>query len=264
VLRPEPGADPTHVIVLRTLGAPERRWLRGRRASPAEPSPEPTPVATAGVTVIETAQPLSADEAAAWLKGLGAEGQDEELADGIDVVNRMLHAQRVAAAEPYLREVSREGALVARVGYGSGDEVADGRWSEALEVPPGRRRQRRVAALRPQERLAALLGARDRALICEDLVLRARADLDGGRPRQAALQLRVALEAGIAELEAAGRATDMADRVAELREGRDVVAAAANAAVRGELDDGATGDVEHVLGRLEAALRARSAASGFD
>ena len=54
--------------------------------------------------------------------------------------------------------------------------------------------------LRPQERLAAILGGRDVALACEELALRARLDADAGRWREAAFQLRVALEAAIAEL----------------------------------------------------------------
>ena len=54
----------------------------------------------------------------------------------------------------------------------------------------------------PEERFAALLGAREPQLVAEELVLRARADLDAGRPREAALQARVALEAlgGLAAL----------------------------------------------------------------
>jgi hypothetical protein len=258
-VRAQTGADPTHIVVLRTLGAPQRRWLRGRRPRPAEAEPDPTPVTTTSATVIDAVQ-VDEAQVGAWLSG----DPEEALDAGIDVLNRVLQAHRVAAADPYLRDVSREVALVARVGYGSGEEVADGRWSEALEVPLAARRQRRVAALRPQERVAALLGARDQALACEDLVLRARADLDAGRPRQAALQLRVALEAGIAELETAGRATDMQQRVSELREQREPVAAAANAAVRGELDEEGRAAVDQALGRLEAALRARSAAGGFD
>ena len=37
-------------------------------------------------------------------------------------------------------------------------------------------------------------------LACEELVLRARADLDAGRVREAALQARMALESLLAEL----------------------------------------------------------------
>ena len=45
-----------------------------------------------------------------------------------------------------------------------------------------------------------MLGGRERVDVCETLLLRARADLDAGREREAALQLRVGLEALLAEL----------------------------------------------------------------
>ena len=56
----------------------------------------------------------------------------------------------------------------------------------------------------PEERYAAILGGRDRGLAGEELVLRARMDLDAGRVREAALQARVALEALLAELPSGG------------------------------------------------------------
>ncbi len=78
----------------------------------------------------------------------------------------------------------------------------------------------------PEERFAALLGAREQALVGEELVLRARADLDAGRPREAALQARVALEALLAELGRDGGGA-RAERARPWRR-------AANAALRGE------------------------------
>jgi hypothetical protein len=260
VLREAEGTEPTHVIVLATLGAGQRRLFGKRRAQRAEPEPEPTPVPTGRATVIG-ARPLAPEEAEQWLSGLDEAGQDELLAHAIAALNRAVHFQRLSVADPSLQDVTVERALVARLGYGTGDQVAEGRWDAAVEVPLTRRRhERRVAALRPQERLAALLGGRDEPLACELLVLRARADLDAGRAREAALQLRVALEAALAELE--GRTQDMAERLDELREARGAVGAAANTALRGPLDAGAGAAVERTLSRLEAALRARSAA-GF-
>jgi hypothetical protein len=264
VVRAQPGEDPTHVLVLALLGAPERRLLGRRRAREAAPEPPPAPVTTTRATVVETA-PVDEDAARAWLKGLDGDGRLAALRSAVDVLNAALAAHRVAAADPRVREVALEGALVARVGFGRGEQVADGRWTEALEVPltTGPRRRRRTSALRPQERLAALLGGRDRPLACEELTLRARLDLDAGRMREAALQLRVALEAGIAELDRSpGRAADMAERVGELRAARGAVGDAANAALAGDLPPAAAGAVEHALGRLEAALRARTA-GGF-
>ena len=59
-----------------------------------------------------------------------------------------------------------------------------------------------------------MLGGRERLDACETLLLRARADLDAGRPREAALQLRVGLEALLVELRGAlddpGHDEDMA------------------------------------------------------
>ena len=123
----------------------------------------------------------------------------------------MLRAHRAAALDPYTREVHAAGALVVRVGYGSGDQVADGQLRRRLELPraaTGRSADARRAAgemLAPQERLAAMLAGREAPLAGVELLLRARADLDAERPREAALQARVALEALIAELGREGR-----------------------------------------------------------
>lgn len=245
-----------HVLVLSTLGAPRRRRVGGRRAKPA--SPDPAPVATSRATLVDVA---SLDEPAArrWLAG--ADGE-EQAARAVTALNRVLHLQRVATADPAAREVSRDQALVARIGYGEGEQVAEGRWAQAKELPSPRA-VRRTAALRPQERLAALLGTRDAALACEELVLRARSDVDGGRRREAALQLHAALRAALAELEPWRERADLAERLDELRDLLPQAEAAADAAIAGGVDDDVFARAEFALERLEAALRARSAA-GFD
>src|SRR4051794_10225325 len=173
-----------------------------KRAKDAAPQPDPSPVPTTRATVIDAAA-LPDDEAAtSWLAGADLETL---AADALARLNRVLHAHRVAAADPYGGELSLAHALVVRVGHGEGEQVADGRGSAAREGAPldekRRGRRNRTAALRPQERLAALLGGRDVALACEVLALRARSDLDADRFREAALQLRVAFEAALAELE---------------------------------------------------------------
>jgi hypothetical protein len=261
LLRPPGGgadAPPSHVLVFATLGAPERRRLAARRrAREAAPEPEPTAVATGRATVIDVGEPLDEESARAWLSAAG----ETELGAGLAVLNRALHAFRVATADPYLQPVGRRQAIVARVGFGAGEEVADGLWSAAreLSIPEGRRR--RARALAPQARLAAVLGARQPALACEELTLRARLDLDHQRPREAALQLLVALDAALAELTADSGAGELADRLDELRGQREPVAAAAQAALSGPLSDAHLRSVEFALGRVEAALRARAAAS---
>ena len=54
----------------------------------------------------------------------------------------------------------------------------------------------------PLERLAAVLSGTEEVGVAEELVLRARLDLDADRPREAALQARIALEALLAEVPA--------------------------------------------------------------
>ncbi|MDQ4041915.1 MAG: hypothetical protein M3141_09230, partial [Actinomycetota bacterium] len=61
----------------------------------------------------------------------------------------------------------------------------------------------------------------------------------------------------------AGRAPDMPDRLADLRERRGAIGDAANQALTGPLTAEAVTAVRETVERLEAALRARSAA-GFD
>jgi len=206
---------------------------------------------------VEVGQPLRGpDEAAAWLAGAG----EPELAAGIGVLNRALHAHRLAMADPHVHGIGRRDALVARLGYGDGEEVADGLWTDARELidAAGRSRSRRIPAA--QARLSALLTGRHVPLACEELALRARLDLDEGRAREAALQVRVALDAALAELPADPAAPALVDRVSELGGLHDRVAAAAAAALAGRLGAREQEAVVFALGRIEAALRARATA----
>jgi hypothetical protein len=259
VVRAPGGGEIEHVLVLTTLGTRERRLLRRRQPHEAEAEPAPTPVATTRATVIATEPFADAAAADAWLAEQRGDREEAELERAMDVLNAVLHAQRVAAADALVREVSLRQALVARLGHGRGEEVAEGRWTSAFELPAeGRPRRQRASALRPQERLAALLGGHDRPLACEELTLRARHDFDRGRIREAALELRVALEAALAELDPAD--AGMAERIDELRERRGPVADAANAALAGEPSAELAAAVGETLERLAAALRARTAA----
>lgn len=258
VVRERADAPPSHVLVLATLGAPERRRLRERRGRTAVPEPAPTPVPTTRATVVD-AKPVSETEAERWLAAAGADAAQAALA----LVARAVRAHRVASGDAGVREPTLGQALVTRVGYGAGEQVAHGRWSAARELPPQRPGNRgRTAGLRPQERMAALLGGHAQALACEELALRARQDLDAGQLREAALQLRAALEAALAELpDADGAGADVAARVAELRERAAAVAALAEEALMGALPPDAADALGETLQRLEAALRARIAAS---
>ena len=259
VIREHLGEGPRHVLVVRELGAPERRLLTRRRARDAPPDPPPEPVLTTRATLVDTLALGGESAAGTWLRSADL---DALAAGAVARLNRVLHAHRIATADPAAREVALAQALVVRVGYGDGEHVADGRWSRARALArartgaplrPGR------AALRPQERLAAVLAGRDAALACEELALRVRSDLDAERWREAALQLGVALDAALAELEPWREQAGLADRLDELRGHRGAVRAASDAALQGGLESSQIEIVRAVLRRLEAALRARTA-----
>jgi hypothetical protein len=280
LLRHEAHGEPERVVVLGTLGAARARGGRGARPGGGRSllgagasrgrrrtaTPEPAAVATARVTVIDPI-PLSAEhQARAWLDELDSE---RDVLAATRVVNRVLHFQRIASADPYIHEVSPAQALVIRAGWGEGEQVADGRWLHARELRwgasggrlaalRGRSRSERSAALRPQERLARLLGGRATILMCEELTLRARLDLEQERLWHAALELERAYTIGLPELRGEQR-QDLAIRVAELEQLRDGVLAQAQAALAGGDDAPDAEILAHALARLEAALRARTA-----
>jgi hypothetical protein len=261
-IREQLGEAPAHVLVVRTLGAPERRRLVRRggrtRALQAPADPPPAPVQTTRAALVDAA-PLAGDEvASSWLAGADLAALAD---DALARLNRVLHAQRIAAADPYVREVALRQALVVRIGFGDGERVAEGRWDRARELPrpvAGTARAR-SAALRPLPRLAALLAGRDVALACEELVLRVRLDVDAQRLREAALGLGVAFDAALAELEPWRELPGLDDRLTELRERHDEVHGVAGAALQRGLDDAQIAVVGSVLGQIEAALRARAA-----
>jgi hypothetical protein len=269
---------PEHVVVLNTLGAPRRvdantsrgalalPVLSARRARrPRETTPEPAPVPSTRATIIDPVSVSAERQAQAWLRELDAE---RETRAATAVLNRVLYAHRIATADPHTHEVAPAQALVIRAGWGEGEQLADGHWGHALELPwaPTKRAQRRAAALRPQERLAELLGARTRELLCEELALRARLDLDQGRLAHAAVELDAALASALGELDAEANPA-LAPRLDELRALRPGVSAVAQAALPGASTATGAGDspepdeeaVRHALERLEAALRARTA-----
>jgi hypothetical protein len=240
-----------------TLGAPERRGLLTKRKQrrQAEPEPEPALVSTSRATIIDVGLPLQDEShARTWLADAG----EDYLAEGLSVLNRALHAFRLVTADPYVNSVSRDAALVARIGFGGGDQVADGLWTDALELELRAERLRRAKVLTPQARLAAVLNGRERALACEDLTLRARLDVDHGREREAALQVLVALDATIAEVAIDPTAPMLPKRLEELRSLREPVAKAGQQALAGPLDEDSREAVEFALRRIEAILRARA------
>jgi hypothetical protein len=248
LMRSETDGPPESVIVLETSateGGPA-----GARATK--------------VMVIDPVSLSAEHQARAWLEDVERDHEraiDETLAR----VNRILFLYRITAADPYVDEVSASYAVAVRAGWGEGEQLASGHWEHAQELTLGgaaRRRgvlrrgarRERAVGLARTERFAALLGARERALVCEELALRARLDLDAERLSHAAIELGAALDLALTELRREGR-HDLALRIDELERLSGGVAEQAQEARSGEEPDREA--LAHPLERLEAALRAR-------
>jgi hypothetical protein len=182
--------DAERVLIVEELGAPRPRRRAGRRSKPIDPEgPGETPVTRLTVTGKHIEDP---EQGAAWLKemmGTGGGGADEVRA-AIRIVNRALSALRAAAGDPLVQDIGATKALAVRLGHGTGDELADGRWTEAREL--ARPRRGRLDDVDPQSRVAAVLAGRDEVHPAETLMLRARLDLQQGRRAEARYGLRAA------------------------------------------------------------------------
>jgi len=261
--------DRERVLAIGTTGAPPAARRRRRRSREAERNAVPDPLPVTRVTAIRAFAAFEAgDEASRWLEEASADDGsiDELLGEGIDLVNRALHAHAAASADPNPRALASGQATAARIGYGTGEEVAVGDFTAAREVDvethSASRRRERIEELRPQERIAAVLGGREQLDACETLLLRARADANAGREREAALQLRVGLEALLVELKGAlsdpGHEEDMATLEARRSEAGEL----ANHALRNDLDSAQLNTLHELLSICERVLRRRRILQG--
>jgi hypothetical protein len=257
------------VLVVRTLAASAPPARRRRRPRRVEPGSEPSTLPLTRATAVRAFAPFEGEgDAARWLdQATEAEDTADVLvADGIGLLNRALYVHAVAAADPQTQQLTPERAVAVRLGYGDGEEVADSRFSAAREVDVwasgASRRRRREEDLRPQERVAAVLGGREQVAVCETLLLRARADLDAGRDREAALQLRVGLEALLSELKDVTADPGHDEDMATLSSRRAEAGDAANAALSGTLGFEQAHQVRELLETCERVLRRRRILSG--
>lgn len=256
------------MLVVETVAAPPPPRRRRRKPKEVDQDASVASLPLTRVTAIRAHEPFdSSDEAEQWLGRTVADEStiDAAVADGIELLNRALYAHGVVSADPLSAELRAEKALSVRLGHGSGKEVAASRFSAAREVDVrdgDSARRRRDQELRPQERLAAILGGRERLDACETLILRARADLDAGRRREAALQLRVALEAMLIELDGALADPDHERDMGELHARRAEGGNAANAALRGDLSVDDERNVTQLVEICERVLRRRRVLRG--
>jgi hypothetical protein len=265
---PEPEEEESVLVLLR-IGAPQAPGRRRRRGRDVEAGAEPQALTLTRVTAIRAFAPFEdPGEAARWLdEALEAEDTIEVLvAEGLALLNQALHAQAVATANPNSQaELDTEVAERVLIGFGSGEEVADSQFTTAREIDTetrASRRRRREEELRPQERVAAVLRGREQLDTCETLLLRARADLNANRHREAALQLRVGLEALLVELKDALRDPDHEKDMGTLSERRTEAGEAANAALKGDLSPEQNTHIEELLQLSERVLRRRRVLRG--
>jgi hypothetical protein len=263
------GEDGERVLVVETVAAPPPPRRRRRKPKQVAAGDEPAALPLSRATAIRAWQPFESErEAESWLaEAIGSEEAiDTTVAEGMALLNRALHAHAAASADPLAAELGAERAAAVRIGHGSGKQVAAGRFTSAREVDAGSgsssRRRQRDEALRPQERVAAVLGGREQLDACETLLLRARLDFDAGRRREAALQLRVALEALLVELDGALADPGHEEDMAALKARRSEVGEAANEALHGELNATQLNSVHELLDTCERVLRRRRVLRG--
>lgn len=183
--------DRERVLIVQALGAPKPPGRLRRRAKPVDPTDdESVPVSRVTVALAERFDARPA--ARRWMEATAGDTERRagEVRAATLLVNRALNALRAAARDPLVQDVGATRALAIRIGFGDGDELADGRWSEARELAPPRRG--RLDEIDPQTKVAAVLAGRERVHPAETLLQRARLDIEQGRLGEASYGLRAA------------------------------------------------------------------------
>lgn len=192
------------VLAITVVSAPARRQKLRRKAREAEVKDGPADVPLLLATFIRGTEQLDPDAADSRLIAI-AEDEDEQqrwVADGLAVLNTAIRAYRAGSRDPYVTEVAQRDARAVRIGYGTTEDLPSGTFTRAAVLPPPIGvKPSREERLVPSETTADVLAGRSSVMEAEDLLLRTYMDLDHGRTRAAALQLRAALH--LLELELA-------------------------------------------------------------
>jgi hypothetical protein len=215
------------------------------------------------ITVIRADQPFESESAAEdWLDRLDdSDFTGEILDDGVATLDRARSVHAASAALPFGTPTEIGAILAARIGYGEGEQVASGRFLEALDVDArggtAEKRRERLARTGSLARSAAILGGRETVTACELMVPRIRMDLETGNDAAARLAIAGAVGATVSELEFAlddeGHEKDL-DRLEELLPGLREVSERAEA---GTTDPGDLPRVEEALDVAERVIRRR-------
>ena len=182
------------VLIVKSLDAPRPAGRSRRRPRPVDPElPETVPLTR--VTVAGSERFEERTSALRWLEATAgdAERRSAQVRAATRLLNRALNALRAAARDPLVQDTGATRALAIRIGFGSGEELAEGRWTEARALPPPRRG--RLDDVDPQTRVAAVLAGREEVHPAETLLQRARLDLDQGRIAEADYGARAAAAA---------------------------------------------------------------------
>jgi hypothetical protein len=244
------------VLVVGVVAAPASRPRLLRRARYVEEPAAPAEVPLSLVTFVKGTEPLSVErEAKQRLDAIrfSEEHQSSFVEEALRVLNVAIRAHRAGAHDPYAIEVTLRDARRVRIGYGATDQVQEGRWEAALELPPpAGPRSTRIERLRPAEAVAAVLSGRSRMLEAEDLLLRAFVDLDNHRSRGAAFQVGAAIRLLPLEL-----GPDASDEIPGLRSLEPRVTRTAEleaAAAERELDASEVGELEAIIDAVDDVL----------
>lgn len=257
LVRSAPGRDPEHIVAFEGTEREARRgWIHWWQS----PGPR-TLVRLSRVTVVDP-RPVDPQRADAWLAEAEGERAVRVGSEAIAVLNRVLRAQRAAAVDPSVADVRAEQTVRMLVGYGSPDDVSAGRGHKTAKLPRGvelaaqrRATKERTDGLDPPTRFARLLSGSDHPLICEELLLRARSDLDNGRPACATLMAHLALEAVNTEL---GDDPDVATGdLEQIAYWRETLEAAAEQALEDRVPDDVVAGLGRTLDDVERLLRHR-------
>ena len=185
----EDGGD--RVLIIQAFGAPKPSGRLSRKTRAVDPDEEEAiPMTRATIAFPERFS--KEREAQAWVEETAgsAEARGAAVRSATVLLNRALNALRAGARDPLVQDVGATRALAIRIGFGDGDELADGRWREAREL--AKPRSGRLDDVDPQERVAAVLAGRERVHPAETLLERARLDTQQGRTEEAVLGLEAA------------------------------------------------------------------------
>ena len=140
--------------MIETLGAPAAtRGVAARRAASRGGGRRAAPAAAGPGHGVRAFEPFDAEsEAERWLEeALASEDSIDALLDeGIDLLNRALHAHAVASGDPLRADADPRRAAAARLGYGSGEEVGQRRLQRGSRGRRPRPAARRAASSAPK------------------------------------------------------------------------------------------------------------------